>query len=136
MLLENIRLQGSHILEVKEDANGQQVDILLDSPSDVESSLLEKKILRLKEVIHYTKREVPFSGRPVIRSVKVLHAPDHNPGALSAHTAANYKIEIITNAGSRVLEFAEWTWFDAYVGPLHAMEVKETRPAKVEIGFY
>jgi hypothetical protein len=136
MLLENIRLQGSHILEVKEEANGQQVDILLDSPSDVESSLLEKKVLRLKEVILYTKKEVPFSGEPVIRSVKVLHSPGQAQRAFSGATTANYKIEIITNAGSRVLEFADWTWFDAYAGPPRGLEVKEARPVKVELGFY
>jgi hypothetical protein len=136
MLLENIRLQGSHILEVKEQANGQLVDILLDLPADAENSLPRKKVLRLKEVTLYTKKEVPFPGQPVVRNLKLLHSPGQTPTAFSASSAANYRIELLTNAGSRIFEFADWTWFDAYSGPLNSMEVKETRPAKVGLGFY
>jgi len=108
MLLENTSFHGCRILEVKEEASSQVVDILLDSPGSPETEIFEKQTLRLKDVIIYIKKEVPFSGNPIIERIKVLNSPKHTYKAFSGPICTSkYKIEIVTNAGSRFLEFAD-----------------------------
>ena len=135
MLLENLCLQGSQILEVKEKANGQLVDILFDLAPDMDNNFPGKKLLRLQEVVSYTRKEIPSSHSPVVRSIKVLHSPDHTHTVFADTTTANYKIEIITNTGKRVLEFADWNWYDLSNEALHAVKMKEPQE-KVGVGFY
>ena len=96
------------ILEVREDSDKQTIDFLLDYPIDWENNRFEQKILRFKGAVVYIKKEIPFTGHPTILEIKVLSSVKYNfktPSGLLP--ASNYKIEMITNSGSRIIEYSE-----------------------------
>ena len=68
----------------------------------------EKKLLRFKDAIVYVKKEIPFMGMPTILEIKQIDSHKHTyKSPLGNIETSKYKIEIVTNAGSRFIEFSE-----------------------------
>jgi hypothetical protein len=108
MIFDEISFHDSLILEVKERTSDQTVDFLLEFPVDWENNIFEKKILRFKDVIFYLKKEIPFNGEPSIMDIKKYTSSKHTYKSFSGLIeTSKYKIEMVTNAGSRFIEFSE-----------------------------
>lgn len=108
MLFEHLSFYDSIILEVKEDTKTQALDILLDYPTDRHNNIFEMKILRFIDAIVYIKKEIPILGPPAILEIKQLRSPKHTYTLGDGTTVSSkYKVEIVTNAGSRFIEFNE-----------------------------
>lgn len=107
-IFEQLSFHDSTILEVKEDTQNQTLDFLLDYPTDWDNNIFEKKVLRFIDAIIYIKKEIPFSGSPSIMEIKQLQSPKHTYTLADDITASSkYKVEIVSTAGSRFIEFNE-----------------------------
>ena len=114
MIFDEISFHDATILEVREYTDTQTLDFTLDFPVDWENNLFKVKVLRFKNVIVYIKKEIPFSGQPTILEIKQLHSHRHTYTNVNGIIdSAKQKIEIVTNAGSRVVEFNEADWLVA-----------------------
>lgn len=106
MTIEDYSFHDSTILEVREDTTNQSLDFYLDFPVDSENDIFEKRILRFRDVTEYSSIEIPFHGPPAILEIiqhgitKKTIGSDRN----EMHIKRN-KIEILTNAGNRIIEF-------------------------------
>ena len=108
MIFDELSFHDTKILEVREDTATQTLDVLLNFPVDWENNAFAKKILRFHNAIVYIKKEIPFAGHPIIMEVKLLHSHKHTYTFANGVTeSAKHKIEIVTNAGSRFVEFNE-----------------------------
>jgi hypothetical protein len=113
MLFEHLSLHDSTILEVKEDTKTQTLDFLLDYQTDWHNNIIEKKVLRFIDAIVYIKKEIPFLGPPSILEIKQLQSHKHTYTTGDGITVSSkYKVEIVTNAGSRFIEFNEAEFLD------------------------
>jgi hypothetical protein len=112
-LFEDLSFHDSIILEVKEDTKNQTLDFLLNYPTNWENNIFEKKLLRFIDAIVYIKKEIPYLGQPAILEIKQLQSPKHTyTTANSTTTSSKYKIEMVTTAGSRFIEFNEAALLD------------------------
>jgi hypothetical protein len=108
MIFDELSFHDATILEVREDTASQTLDFLLDFPIDWQNNVFENKLLRFKDAIVYIKKEIPFLGRPAIMEIKQLHSRKHTyTNAYGTVQSSKHKVEIVTNAGSRFLEFNE-----------------------------
>ena len=107
MLFDELSFHDSQILEVKENTLDQTIDFFLEFPVDWENNKFEKRALSFKDVVVYIKKEIPFLGRPSILEIKVRDGNKHSYiGPSGIVTTSKFKIEMITNAGSRFIEFS------------------------------
>jgi hypothetical protein len=114
MIFDELSFHDATILEVKEDSETQTLDLILDFAVDWENNKFEKKVLRFKEAIVYIKIEIPFAGCPAILEIKQLNSYKHSYSfADGISVNAKHKVEIVTNAGSRWVEFEEAEFLDA-----------------------
>ena len=114
MIFDEFSFHDATIIEVNEDPATQTLDFLLDFPIDWENNVFKNKVLRFKGAIVYTKKEIPFMGQPAILEVKQLHSHKHTYKSANGTIASSkYKVEIVTNAGSRFIEFNEAELLDA-----------------------
>ena len=112
-LFEDLSFHDSVILEVKEDTKNQTLDFLLHYPTNWENNLFENKLLRFIDAIVYIKKEIPFLGSPAILEIKQLQSPKHTyTTGDGITTSSKYKVEIVTTAGSRFIEFNEAALLD------------------------
>ena len=108
MIFDDFSFHDATILKVAEDTASQTLDFTLDFPVDWENNLFENKVLRFKDAIVYIKKEIPFLGHPTILEIKQLHSHKHTyKDANGTIESSKHKIEIVTNAGSRFVEFNE-----------------------------
>lgn len=108
MLFEHLSFHDSTILEVKEDTTNQILDFLLDYPINWNTNVFERKILRFIDAIVYIKKEIPFLGPPSILEIKQLNSHKHTyTTGNGLTTSSKFKVEIVTTAGSRFIEFNE-----------------------------
>ena len=113
MLFDELSFHDATMLEVKEDTSNQTLDFILDFPVDWKNNVFKNKVLRFKDAIVYIKKEIPFLGRPSILEIKQLDSHKHTyKSANGIIESSKYKIEIVTNAGSRFVEFNEAELFD------------------------
>ena len=81
---------------------------MLGFPLNRKDNKSGKKILRFKKVGVYIKKEIPFIGYPSILEIKLKNTSKHTYNDSLINVAASpYKIEMITNAGSRFIEFSD-----------------------------
>lgn len=114
MIFDQLSFHDATILEVSEDTATQTLNLVLDFPIDWENNVFEKKVLRFIDAIVYIKKEIPFAGQPTILEIKQLHSHKHTYSFANGVTqSAKHKVEIITNAGSRFVEFNEAELLDA-----------------------
>lgn len=107
MLFDDISFHDSVIFEVRENTFDQTIDFLLKFPTNWKENIFEKKILRFKNVVVYIKKEIPFSGYPTILDIRLKNTTKHSYNdSLTNVVVSEYKIEIITNAGNRFIEFS------------------------------
>ena len=107
MLFDELSFHDAMILEVKEDAFNQSIDFLLEYPVDWEKNVFEKRILRFKNAVVYIKKEIPFTGYSTILEVKILNSGMYNfETSTGLLPASAYKVELITNSGSRIIEYS------------------------------
>jgi hypothetical protein len=108
MIFDDISFHDSTILEVVEHSKEQTLDFLLDFYVDWENHKSEKRVLRFKDAIVYIKKEIPFLGSPSILDIKQLNSHKHTYKDLTGSiNTSKHKIEIVTNAGSRFIEFSD-----------------------------
>ncbi|HWB24502.1 MAG TPA: hypothetical protein VG738_03435 [Chitinophagaceae bacterium] len=106
MLFDEISFHDAGILEVREDCLTQLLSFVLDMPIDWENNVFEKRLLCFTNAIFYLRTEIPFQGSPSILQINTVSPGEHiyklGPGVAKS---ANYKVEINTNAGTRIIEF-------------------------------
>ena len=99
-------IHDSEILSVVEDTQNNNIDFILDYPIDWDNNVFEKKILRFYNYLNYMVKEIPFASRPQIIDFKdygeILYSIGEGKNKIEIKRR---KIELITNAGSRVLEY-------------------------------
>jgi hypothetical protein len=114
MIFDEISFHDSVILSVTENTKDQTLDFELDYFVDWENQVSEKKVLQFQEVIFYVKKEIPFAGMPTILEIKQMASHKHTyKNAVGSIEISRYKIEMITNAGSRFIEFSDVSLLDA-----------------------
>jgi hypothetical protein len=114
MIFDELSFHDATILGVSEDTATQTLNLVLDFPVDWKNNVFMKKLLRFNGAIVYIKKEIPFAGNPTILEIKQLHSHKHTYIIANDITqSAKHKIEIITNAGSRFVEFNEAELLDA-----------------------
>jgi hypothetical protein len=91
MIFEEVSFHDSEILEVRENSGDQSLDFFIEFPVNWRDNKFEPRILRFTDVISYSKNEIPFTGNPTILEIKII---------------SSSKIEMVTNAGSRIIEFS------------------------------
>ena len=110
MLFDELSFHDSVILSVTEYTQNQMMDFVLDFPVEWENNLFEKKVMRFSGVVFYLKKEIPFSGYPVILEIKTSEENKStyavSPGQV---VSSRHKIEMVTNAGLRIIQFDEVT---------------------------
>lgn len=108
MNIDDYSFHDSAILTVTETTDGQTVDYLLDFPIDWENNKFEKRTLRFKNVISHTITDIPFGGQPCIMEIINHGQVDKIFGTgRNQIKTVRQKIEIITNAGKRTIEFSD-----------------------------
>jgi hypothetical protein len=80
-------------LKVIEDPKSQTIDFHIDYPINWDKNVFEPKILRFNNVTLYHHTEIRFAGPPTILEINILNTN---------------KINLITNAGERIIEFENW----------------------------
>lgn len=113
MLFDDVSFHDAIILSVTENSFDQTLDFLLNFPVNWEANQFEKKLLRFTNVVIYIKKEIPFSGYPAILEIiqkgSGLHSYNTSPSTV---TTSLFKIEMVTNAGNRFLEFSDVAFID------------------------
>jgi hypothetical protein len=72
-----------------------------------------ERVLRFIDAVVYIKKEIPFLRLPAILEIKQLQSPKHTYTLGEGTTVSSkYKVEIVTNAGSRFIEFNEAEFLD------------------------
>jgi hypothetical protein len=108
MNIDDYSFHDAILLSVTENSHEHYLDFLLDLPTNWDENTFEKRILRFKDVIFYNIDEIPFEGHPTILSIV-----NYGQITKSFGTGNNYfevtraKIEILTNAGNRIIEFSD-----------------------------
>ena len=106
MDIDDFSFHDSTILEIREFPENQILELLLDFPVDWENNLFEHRILKFNEVINYKLSSIPFRGSPAILEINKLGVVKYEFGSgRNAINAERNKIEIITNAGKRTIEY-------------------------------
>jgi hypothetical protein len=114
MIFDELSFHDATILEVKENTATQILEMLLDFPVDWVNNVFKRKVLRFNDAIVYIKKEIPFSRHPSILKIKQLHSHKHTYSIVAGLIeSAKHKVEIVTNAGSRFVEFNEAELADA-----------------------
>jgi hypothetical protein len=114
MIFDEISFHDSTILWVTENTKDQTLDFQINFFVDWANQISEIKILRFKDAIVYVKKEIPFNGMPTILEIKQTTSHKHTYKGPSGNVeTSKYKIEIVTNAGSRFIEFSAATLLDS-----------------------
>lgn len=107
MNIDDYSLHDAIILSVTENSQEHYLDFLLDFPKNWEENTFEKRILRFKDVIFYKIDEIPFEGLPTILNVVNYGQITKSYGTENNHLeVTRAKIEILTTAGNRIIEFS------------------------------
>lgn len=108
MEIDNYAFHDALLLEVKEIPSEQQIDFLIDFPTDWSNNLFEKRTLRFKDVVLYSIDEIPFNGQLAIMNIMNNGTIRRTIGsAKNQIEIIRQRIEIHTNAGSRIIEFSD-----------------------------
>lgn len=107
MSIDDYSFHDSTILTVIEYTRNQIVDYLIEFPTDWENNKFEKRTLRFTDVITHNIEEIPFAGQPAIMEI-INHGKIQKLFGTGRNQikAERQKIEIKTNAGTRLIEFA------------------------------
>jgi hypothetical protein len=99
-------IHDARIIKVIENTNSDTLDFILDYPVDWENNKFEKKILRFNDSLNYEIKEIPFSGSPSILEYKDYGELHYFIGeGKNKIEIKRRKIELITNAGNRKIEY-------------------------------
>lgn len=105
MNFDEISFHDATILLVTEIGE-QTIDFTLNFPTDWENHIFEKKVFRFTDVISYCINEIPFAGKPAIGNIKNLGQVTKDfSGPYNKWEVVRNKIEMQTNAGTRVIEY-------------------------------
>lgn len=114
LIFDDLSFHDATILEVREDTATQTLDLMLDFPVNWENNVFKKKVLRFHDAIVYIKKEIPFAGHPTIMEIKQLNSHKHTYSVGNGVAeSAKHKVELVTNSGSRFVEFNEAELLDA-----------------------
>lgn len=109
----NFLIHDSVILKVIEDTQNDTIDFILDYPIDWKNNVFEKKILRFYDSLNYSIKEIPFASSPIILDFKDYGKIEHSVGeGKNKIDVYRQKIELITNAGTRSIEFVNLELID------------------------
>jgi hypothetical protein len=106
MIKDILNLHDSEILNVIEDTQNDTIDFILDYPVDWDKNIFTKKTLRFYDFLNYSVKEIPFATRPQILDFNDFGEIKYSIGeGRNKIDIVRQKIELITNAGSRSLEY-------------------------------
>jgi hypothetical protein len=106
-------IHDSEIICVKEDTLSNTIDFVINYPIDWDNNTFERKILRFHNFLNYMIKEIPFASRPQILDFKDYGEINYSVGeGRNKINIKRRKIELITNAGSRILEFEKLDLID------------------------
>jgi len=92
MDISDYSFHDTTILQVREYPEFQILEFHIDFPVDWETNKFELRILKFTQVTYYSFDTIQFAGNPTILDINEMG------------TTKN-KIEIITNAGKRIIEY-------------------------------
>ena len=99
-------IHDSKIIKVIENPENDTLDFILDYPVDWENYVFEKKILRFHKFLNYEIKEFPYASNPTILDFKDYGEIHYVIGEGRNQLEINRrKIELITTAGTRTLEY-------------------------------
>lgn len=106
-------IHDSEILFINEDTLSNTIDFVINYPVDWDNNIFEKKTLRFYNCLNYMTKEIPFASRPQILDFKDYGEINYSVGeGRNKIDIKRRKIELITNAGSRILEFEKLDLID------------------------
>ncbi|MBD1366714.1 hypothetical protein IDJ77_23080 [Mucilaginibacter sp. ZT4R22] len=104
--INDYSFHDSEILEVRE-TNYQILEFLIDFPTDWEKNVFERHVISFHDVINYSIKEIPFEVTITILDINDLGSVTRTWGqGKNAMKATRNSIEIVTNAGSRKIEYS------------------------------
>ena len=99
-------IHDSEILSVSEDTLNDTLEFTLDYPVDFDKNVFEHRVLRFYNCLNYTIKEIPFGSRPQILDFNDFGEINYSIGeGRSKMDIKRRKIELLTNAGTRTLEY-------------------------------
>ncbi|MCP9752330.1 hypothetical protein [Ferruginibacter sp. HRS2-29] len=108
MNIDDHSFHDSLILGVTENTQDHYLDFVLDFPTNWEDNIFEQRVLRFTDVTFYGIDEIPFFGQPAISEIINMGQVTKSWGTKRNRIeATKTKIEIQTNAGTRIIEFGE-----------------------------
>lgn len=106
-------IHDSEIISVIEDTKNNTIDFILNYQVDWDNNVFAKKILRFYNCLNYTVKEIPFASRPQILDFKDFGEVSYSIGeGRNEIYIKRRKIELITNAGTRILEYEKLELID------------------------
>ena len=106
-------IHDSEILKVIENTQNNSIDFIIEYPVDWKNNVFEKRILRFYDYLNYTVNEIPFASRP-----QIIDFNDHGEIKYSIGEGRSKldikrrKIELLTNAGKRIIEYKKLELID------------------------
>jgi hypothetical protein len=106
-------IHDSEIIEVIEKPQTDTLDFILNYPENWEKKIYRKKILRFYNILNYRIYEIPFDSCPTILEQKNLGEINYSLGeGRNEIKVKRQKVELITNAGKRTLEYEKLELID------------------------
>ena len=106
-------IHDSEIIKVIENTHKDTLDFIINYPENWEKNMFRKKILRFNNYLNYSVSEIPFYSYPTILELKNLGEINYSIGEeKSKIKIKRQKIELITNAGKRSLEYEDLELID------------------------
>jgi hypothetical protein len=96
MNINDYSFHDAIILGVREYPEHQKLEIEIDFPVDWENNKFQLRKMMFVDVISYSINTIPFVGHPTILEINELKG---SPKII---------IEIITNAGKRIIEYRDF----------------------------
>jgi hypothetical protein len=99
-------IHDSTILSVIENTQNNTLDFIIDYPVDYDNNVYCEKTLRFYEFLNYEIKEIPFATQPVLLDFNDLGEINYTIGEeRNKIEIKRRKIELITNAGKRLLDY-------------------------------
>jgi hypothetical protein len=116
MVIDSDSFHDTRILEVHENASAHSLDFLLDYFDWGGSDNYERRVLRFTDVTKYIIDEGPLAGNPVILDTKKYDEVTDTMGKdAAAFTYKRNKVEFLTNAGIRIIEFGDCSFVPEFI---------------------
>lgn len=108
-------IHDSEILSVIENTLDNTIDFILNVPIDWDKNVFAKKRLRFYNFLNYSINEIPLASKLQIIDFKDIGCINYSIGeGRNKVDIKRKKVELVTNAGIRTLEFEKLELIDEY----------------------